>query len=270
MMYLGAPGRLVPIKCPVSQRETTTERYSFSTTLGGEVKAQVGPVGKRTWDISTGALTTPPDVGALKDFMNGAWGVGPFTFIAPDAPVVNMLTPKAASCDPSTLVRGGGTTVLGAPPMHLGVDGIAGRSVWTDGGGTMQLGPPVPVLPGQQATASAWILGAGSVRISFLNASGAEVSSAISQHAEYADPTRVAVTHTAPQSAVAARILITEGVTQAARPAITWTNQPYEWGDGQGCQKAVIHSTTRDLTKAWDDPRTGRWSDLSFTVQEVG
>lgn len=270
MMYLGVLGRLVAIKCPVSQRLDRTSRYSFVTTLGGEVKAQAGPVGKRVWDVSTGRLTTPSDVGALMDFVNGVWGPGPFWFIPVDAPVVNMLTPNAASCDPDTLTRGSGVTLLGSPPMHLGNDGVAARSVWTDGAGTIQFGAPVPTIPGEQATASAWVLGSGSVRLSFLNANGSEVSSAISFHNTYSEPTRVSVTHTAPTSAVSARILITEGITQAARPALTWTDEIYEWGDGQGCEKAVITDTSRDVTQAWRDRSTGKWSDVSFTIQEVG
>lgn len=270
MMYLGTVGRMASIKCPTMQRVNHADRYTFSTTLGGAVKAQAGPVGKRTWDIGLGSLTTPADVGVLMEFANGAWGPGPFWFVPSDAPVVNMLTPKAAVCDPSTLTLGGGTVLLGSPPMNLGDDGVAARSVWTDGAGPVTFGSPIPVIPDSPVTGSAWIMGTGSIELSFHNASGGQVRLARSPLTTASTPQRVSTTVTPPTTAAYVILRVTQGVTETARPAVTWTDEVYEWGDGQGCQKAVVHNTTRDLTKAWRNPRTGRWSDVSFTVQEVG
>ena len=270
MMYLGTLGRMVPIKCPTTQRVTTTDRYTFSTTLGGAVKAQVGPVGKRTWDIGLGSLTTPADVGALMDFVTGGWGVGPFVFVPADAPVVNMLTPKAAACDPAALILSSGAELLGTPPMNLGEDGVAATSAWTNGVGTVQFGGPIHAPPGQQVTASAWVVGEGSIRLSFVNANGSEIGTQVSPTQNIPTPQRIWVTGTVPANAAYVRAMTTQGITQVARPAVTWTSEPYEWGDGQGCDKAIIHAASRDVTAAWDNPRTGRWSDMSFTVQEVG
>lgn len=270
MMYLGTLGRMVPIKCPTAQRVNLTDRYSFTATLGGRVKAQAGPPGKRSWDISTGQLTTPADVGTLMEFATGVWGPGPFAFIPADAPVVNMLTPAAASCDRSVLNTLSGAEIIDTPPMNLGDEGVAARSVWSNGVGTVRFGDTVPVKPGKPVTASAWVLGAGSIRLTFVNASGNEIRAGLSPEGSPGAPQRLSVTLAAHPQAVGARISTTAGVTQVARPAITWTDQPFEWGDGQGCPQAVVHSPSRDVVKAWDNPTTGRWSNLSFVVQEIG
>lgn len=270
MMYLGTLGRMVPIKCPTTQRVAPADRYSFNTTLGGAVKAQAGPVGRRTWGIGLGPLSTPSDVGALMDFANGAWGAGPFWFVPADAPVVNMLSPGAASCAPDSVIVSDGAELLGTPPMHLDDDRVAARSVWKTPTGTATFGPPVPVLPTKPVTGSAWVLGQGSVQLRFVDSAGQHITTATSAQPGSTTPHRLAVTATAPATAAAVQLVITGPITQAARPALTWTDQAYEWGDGQGCPQAVVHEVGRDLVKAWDDPRTGRWSELSFTVQEVG
>lgn len=272
MMYLGTPGRMVAIKCPTTQRVNHADRYSFATTLGGKVKAQAGPVGRRTWDVSLGQLSTPSDVGALMDFAKGAWGSGPFWFVTADAPVVNLLTPQVAQCDPGSITVSSGTELLGTPPMDLGADGVAAQSVWKTATttGTATFGGPVPVLPGQPVTGSAWVIGTGTLRLVFLGPSGTQLATIDSEAAAWSTPQRLAVTTTAPGTATAVQLVAAGPLTHAARPAVTWTNQPYEWGDGQGCPKAVVHNASRDVVKAWDDPRTGRWSEISFTVQEVG
>ena len=270
MIYLGNMGRMVPIKCPASQQVVSAERYSFATTLGGAVKAQAGPVGKRSWKVGLGSLSTPSDVGAIMDFANGVWGPGPFWFVPTDGPVVNMLTPKAAACHRAEITLRGGAEILGTPPMILGGGEFAAQSVWTNGVGTAQLGNPVPVHPGEPVTASAWVVGSGSVRVEFLSSADIITGFGDSTLVETSTVRRASVTRVAPPGSVAARVQITAGITQATRPALTWTPEVYEWGDGQGCEKAILHNVDRDLTKAWRDPRTGRWSDVSFTVQEIG
>lgn len=270
MMYLGTLGRMVAIKCPTAQRVAPAERYSFNTTLGGTVKAQVGPAGRRTWDIGLGQLSTPADVGAIMDFASGVWGSGPFWFVPADAPVVNLLTPYAASCDPADLSLSGGSELLGSPPMSLDGDGFAARSVWTNGAGTVTFGGPVPIIPGQSVTGSAWVIGTGMLRLVFVDSNGTELSSVDSTPAGWSTPQRLTATARAPRTASAVQLMIAGPISQAARPAITWTNTAYEWGDGQGCHKAIVHNASRDLIKALHTPRAGRWSYVSFTVQEVG
>ena len=264
MMYLGSPGRMVGVKCPTRQRVGSSERYSFETTLEGRVKAQVVPLQRRVWDVELGQLTEPSEVATLQEFASGAWGKGPFWFVPADAPVVNMLTPD----DTSMRTAESHHDPIDTPPMAT-PDGWAARSYLNDGN-FVRLADYVPVLPGAQVTGSAYLRGSGGrVRIQFVD----ESHSPISLHnAPVATDQvqRMHVTATVPADAAYVQLWITSSITQVARPAITWTDQPYEYGEGQGCEKAVVHAVSRDVTKAWDNPKTGRWSSLSFTVQEVG
>lgn len=270
-VYLGQLGRMVELKCPAQQQVTPAERYSFRPTLEGRTKAQVKPVGRRVWGLSTSEATTPAEAGALADFANGAWGRGPFVFVSADAPVTNLLTPEQASCDPAVL-NGSAPTNSVAGPM-LTPDGWAGRSfmnstpaqlLWFGTGHT-------PVLPGQSVTASAYLLGAGAaVRLYFYDAAGATINSHTSTVTATAGTVvRSHVTRTAPANAVSCRVLAVNA-TQGARPAITWTASLFEWADGQGCTKAVIHGLSRNLVMASREASGGRYSNLSYTITEVG
>lgn len=250
MMFLGTPGRLVGVKCPVAQRVTPADGYSFQETLEGRVKAQVVPGRRRTWDVELGDLTTPAEVATLMEFAQGAWGQGPFWFVSADAAVVNLLTPAASSCDPAEVQMGSNATLLGSPPLNLGADGWAARSVWKDTANGAAIGSAVPVLPDVPVTSSAYVVGSGRLRLQFLDATGAAVSSHDSAGTGAAMASRVHVTAVPPSGAVAVRLWVTASVTHVARPAITWTDQPYEFGDGQGCEKAVVHAVSRGVIKA--------------------
>lgn len=269
-MYLGEPGRMVRIKCPTSLQVTPAGRHSFATTLGGTVKAQVGPKARRTWGVSLGPLSTPADVGVLMDFVNGSWGLGPWWFVPADAPVVNLLPPDAAACDPAAVSISDGGQLLGSPPLHLGDEGVAAQAIWKTDTGSAVLGAPVPALPNTPVTGSAWVIGAGTVRLQFVDATGATISGANTEQHGGLLPARLAVTATAPENVAGVQLMVVGPATQIARPAITWTDQPYPWGDGQGCPKAIVHSVSREVVKAWNNPTTGRWSDMTFTIQEVG
>ena len=264
MMYLGTLGRMVEIKCPTTQRVAPAERFSFSTTLGGEVKAQMGPLGRRTWDIQLGRLSTPSDVEALMAFANGDWGAGPFWFIPADAPVVNLMPPAVAASDPAFI---SGT----AAGPWLTSEGWAARSTLNDTGGFIYWRVEVPVLQGVEVTGSMVVRGdGGQVRLNWLDALGNSVGISASERVAGSETQRIAVTAAPPIGAVSARLGVSPLVERFTRPSMTWTTEPYEFGDGQGCSKAVVLNASRDVTTAWNDPRTGRWSDISFAVQEVG
>ena len=270
MIYLGTPGRMVGISCPAEQRLETAERYSFQTTLEGRVKAQVRPGGRRSWDLRLPRTSTPSEVATLAAFANGSWGPGPFWFVSADAPVVNHLSPAQASLDPSHLP--GPVSVSLGGPMHT-VDGLAPRSWLHSSPGTlMSLGDSyIPVVPGKFVTASAYLNGPEPrVSLYFYDSLGNIVRNHLGPSAgASSDGRRFSVTTSVPVGAVSCRIRA-QGVSQAARPAITWTDQVFEWGDGQGCEKAVVLGGQRNLIQALDIPTNGRYADYSFTVQEVG
>lgn len=270
MIYLGTPGRMIELKCPASQQLSADGEPSFQTTLGGRRIAQL-PTGarRRAWQCQLSDASTPQEVGAVMGFINGEWGTGPFVFVSADAPVVNLLSPGSASCAPGSFAASGVGTAIPGGPLRT-PDGWAGRSVLNSGSSPSWI-EQVPVLPGVPVTASVYAHGiGGTLRLAWRDAAGAEVGAAASPALVNGLVARLHVTATPPANAVTCQLSLGAAVLQAARPAATWSDSPLEWGDGQGCPKVIIHGASRDLVMASRDPRGGRYSNLSFTVTEVG
>lgn len=267
--YIGQLGRLVKLKCPSSQGMTPAERYSFSQTLEGRVKAQVSPVSRRSWSVGI-STATPADIGALTSFSSGEWGPGPFVWIAEGSTSVNMITPSGASCDP-LLARAGNNTMAG--PLQLPDGSWAGRSIVnSDPSLIMTFSQEyVPVIEGTPVTASAYVRGTDAgVRVYFYNSAGTQIGNSTSpMRATPAAAVRCWVTTTAPAGAVSCR-MFGYLADQGTRPAITWTPDLREWGDGMGCEKAVVADSGIQLVLAIDQPTNGHYSDASFTIREVG
>lgn len=263
-MYLGSPGRMVGIKCPVTQRVTADEGYRFVTTLEGKRKAQVVPGHRRVWDISTGQVTEPQQVAALMEFASGAWGPGPFWFVPEAAAQVNLMSPHD--------VMNAGDFPGG--PMRLDdgswsalsrADRGDGIIFWRDSG----IPSDPPALPGEPVTASAYVEGVGGyVLLQFFDRDLNQISSEQSSSSNVSlTGVRLSATAISPPNAAYARISAREA-SRAARPAVTWTRGVTEWGEGLGCPKAVVSQSGQDLIRAI--PGVPVLSDLSFTVTEVG
>lgn len=270
MIYLGTLGRMVGLKCPSSQQLSQTEKYSFDSTLEGRVKAQALPAQRRVWNLSTSDATTPSEQAALQGFVNGNWGPGPFVFVSADAPVTNMLTPAAAA----SMENNGITNIMYTGPVNLGKDGWEARSITLDdamGVGAVFGINAVPLPPDGVVTGSAYVKGvSAALRLYWYDINGAFISF----NGTTAEDTqgmfkRLSITRTAPEGAVSVR-LVTHGVNTATRPAVTWGPHLYEWADGQGCAKAVIHGVSRSIVMASSDPHGGRYSNASYTITEVG
>lgn len=273
MIYLGTLGRLVGIKCPASQNVESEGRYSFETTLEGKRKGQVRPIGRRTWSLQSSDATQPADIGALMSFVDGDWGSGPFNFVSADALFTNLLTPTGSACRE---VQSWSSNIKLDGPVDLGADGFASGSIRSDApfsvdgnGAEMYLGLDfVPIIPGRQVTASAWVRGAGSrVRIYWYedvtqSPSGATTGVGVGA----AGWSRLHVTGMPPQGAVACR-MIAVNAEQSTRPAITWTDSVQPWSGGQGCPRAVVHDASSSLTLTG---LTGTYANVSYTVTEVG
>lgn len=271
--YLGTLGRLIPIYSNPSMDVTPTESYTFVRTLEGRVKGQARAVaGRRTWELS-GRHAKASDVGTLEGFASGEWGMGPFVWVAPDAPAVNLLAPEVAMCGPLAVFS---STVSRTGPMALG-DGIwSGSSLTTsDPNGTLWVAAskaPVPVLPGQPVTASAYVLGAGAkVRLHWVAADGSAMNGTVTSAGTgtAGTPQRLHATGTPPVGAVSCTMSTTKAL-QITRPAITWTDRVFPWGSGRGCLKAVVSATGRTALGASSTNPNGNYSDISFTITEVG
>lgn len=266
MIYLGSLGRMIGIKCPASQNVQSEERHSFSTTLEGRRKAQVKQVGRRTWSLQTSDATTPAEHSLLSQFADGAWGPGPFAFVPADAPATNLLTPGAASCDPA-LITSSFTSNGGPAEVEPGL--WVGRSYLNSSTSLNMVFPArTPILQGVPVTGSAYVRGLDmKVYISFWDAADQFISSASSSGSGSASSwSRLSVTRTPPVNAVRVAVY-TNGAGRGAAPAVTWSESAFPWSDGQGCDKAVVSSMSRDQVLAVPG---STYSNVSFTVSEVG
>lgn len=265
-VYLGSLGRLVKLPYVGSQQVQSEERYNFASTLEGKRKAQIRAKGPRTWALSANHFR-PNEHSLLSQFANGAWGNGPFVFVSADAPVSNMLTPGAASCDPALITATAFISNGGPVEVESGV--WVGRSYLNTSSSINTAFPArTPVILGRPVTGSAYVRGAGmKVNISFWDAADQFISSAASTGSGSASAwSRLDVTRIPPANAVRVAVYAS-GAGRGAAPAVTWSDSVLPWSDGQGCDKAVVHGVTRDQVKAMPGHT---YSNVSFTVSEVG
>ncbi len=268
--YLGTLNNLIELKSPSTLTVAGADNFTFETTLEGKPKAQVRPLSRRQWQLRM-ETATPAELAAVAAFAAGEWGFGPFVWVPTDAPVTNLLTPAQATCDPSVII--GSSNITAGGPLSLGRDGMAGRSYFNPTPATaLYFGADkVPVIPGQDVTASAYLLGDGAdMRLRWFDANNTFISTTAGPATgSSSEVRRVSVTATPPTGAKSIQINTVNAV-QAARPAVTWTSQPFDWFDGQGCTKAVISGMSRQLLLALREPLYGRYSDASFLITEVG
>lgn len=267
--YLGQLGRLVPIYSNPSMEVSGIPARTFQTTLEGRVKAQVRPVGRRSWTLSA-AYASPGEVAALLDFATGVWGNGPFAWVPPTAPAINMLAPDVASCGLEA-IRTSNASMAG--PLLLPDGSWAGRSLLnSDTSELMFFGPgTIPVVAGGTVTASAYVVGAGAkCAVQFRDSAGEFVSSKYSTQSGVAGSSiRLSVTAEVPPNAVSCAVFGANTI-RGARPALTWTDHANEWGPGEGCSKAIVEAVSREALTGSTDVRGRRDSNISFTIREVG
>lgn len=270
MIYLGSLGRMIGIKSPAQQGVASDTRHRFDRSLEGRVKAQVLPVGRRTWTLQTSAATTPTEYSTLEQFASGAWGTGPFQFVSADAAITNLLTPDESLCmgDPiASYYSAGG-------PVDLGVGGWSARS-WVHSDSSLAgeiyfQQTPAPILPGVRVTGSAWIRGEGAkLRLYWYDSPfGNPIAGTVDSGplTIFDGWTRVTVIGDPPEGAIGVRV-VAQYADFATMPAITWTKQAKPWGSGQGCSKAVVSQLERSQVRANEVSNLSR---VSFAVTEVG
>lgn len=265
-VYLGQIGRMIELWSTPSAQVQTDDRYTFLTTVEGKRRAQRRPVGRREWSVNADYSTTA-EAAALSDFASGAWGPGPFVFVSAEAPVTNMLTPAAASCDPAA---GMGSTNSEGGPM-LTNDGWAPRSIRSGSGADIWFGDErVPIIEGEPVTVSAYVEGSGAaVRVTWYTADGSTLGSDTSRvTATAATTVRSWITVSPPAGAAALRVRAANAV-RGSRPSVTRGELLYPWADGRGCSQAVVTAVGRDVVLAGRGLNR-QFESVSYTVTEVG
>lgn len=258
--WLGPLGGLVALPDSAgsvsSSREATAQ---YRPLLDGGLVAYVEHVRPmRTWNITIPRVD-PEEISGFRELLEhdplGAWW-----FVHPHARATNVLTP--GMCDKPELVQAGARPVEGGDRVV--------RS-WMAGGASVTWGP-VPVVQGIPVTGSAFLSSAEQVTVGlrWLDLAGATLSTTTaSQAVPSGTLRRVAVTGKPPAGAVSV-VLVAAHAAVVARPAVTWTKGPTEWGPGAGASAVHVAGWSSDLVKAVFDPGVDlRMEDVSFSVQEV-
>ncbi|WP_270409477.1 hypothetical protein [Brachybacterium paraconglomeratum] len=198
-------------------------------------------------------LLDAAEMSVVDEFVQGAWGAGPFRWVSCAAHDSNALTP--------------GQSILASLDAGTGMDMASGwspRSVL--GPSPVKLAERVPVIPGKPVTVAVETTGAATLTVTFRSAAGGVV----------AMPSRAAsgtlaqqLVYSAPSVAPEARTVDVEvsGHVRAARPQVSWTREARPWVPGRGAEQVVIQSGVADPVVI--NPAGGYWSG-SLSLIEVG
>ncbi|MEJ6544488.1 hypothetical protein PQI65_14970 [Brachybacterium paraconglomeratum] len=253
--YLGTTARMVPVAPASAQSEARPERFVVQQAASRRWAfdtARRGGVQGREWAVDLGLLNAV-DMAAVDEFVQGAWGPGPFRWVSCAAHDSNVLTP--------------GQSILASLDAGSGMDTASGwspRSVL--GPSPVKLAEGVPVIPGKPVMVAVETTGAATLTVVFRNGAGGVVST----HARYASGTLAQrLVFSAPSVQSTARSVDVEvsGHVRAARPQVTWTREARPWVPGRGAEQVVIQSGVADPVVI--NPAGGYWSG-SLSLIEVG
>lgn len=268
MMYLGSLGRMIGVRCSSSLAVDYGDRYTLSRTVEGGVRAQVRPVAPRQWSVGWGDLSTPADLTVLQDFVNGAWGAGPWWFLSDEAVNTNILTPRQALL----LDREQRDDWIDGGPVQVSDGTIAPSSLLVGmSSGWDPVFRRLPVRGGQPVTWTAEVEGDGTVApwiaLAFYDAAGANILGAYQEGQRAVGMQRVSLTRVAPDDAVMVAVGVRYQTKRLARPQLTWTaTPPPVFSEGRGCANAIVHQVRQGVVLTWPE-RTLLNAD--FVVSEV-
>lgn len=252
--YLGTAARMVPAVPMVAQSEDRPERFAVMATASRRWAFDTARNGAtpRAWSVDLGLLDGR-EMAVLDEFVQGAWGPGPFRWVSCAAHDSNVLTPAQS--------------VLADLDAGSGMDTLAGwspRSVL--GPDPVVLAERVPVIPGKPVTVTVDTTGAATLTVVFRRGAGSVVST---QTAAATGVLAQRLTYTAPSVPATARTVDIEvsGHTRAARPQVTWTAEARPWVPGRGAESVVIQQGSIDPIVI--NPQGGYWAG-SVSLVEVG
>lgn len=271
MSWIGELGSF--IECgPFESREVSTSRPARErTTLGGVTSVQIGAKTRREWTLVMPEVSASSDLSVLLAFVEGEYGSGPWRFVSDFASTTNVISPRGSVLD--TSIAPVGTTTNGGPAALP--DGTrAGRSWLLTSGATVFLPwvdglEYVPVVPGRRVTASVYAQGQGGrMRIRFYAADGTITRTVAHSLVAGTGIERMTLSATPAVGEASALIILDQGITRFARPALSWTDSARPWSVGGGAPNVYISdmSVTPLKDNIWDQSIGGG----SFKVSEVG
>lgn len=253
--YLGTTARMVPVAPASAQSEARSDRFVVQQAASRRWAfdtARRGGVQGREWGVDLGLLDAA-EMSVVDEFVQGAWGPGPFRWVSCAAHDSNVLTP--------------GQSILALLDSGTGMDTAAGwapRSVL--GPGRVVLAERVPVIAGIPVTVAVETTGAATLTVVFRSGAGGIVST---QTVAASGTLAQRLVYSAPSVLSTARTVDIEvsGHIRAARPQVTWTRGPRPWVPGRGAEQVIIQSGVSDPVVI--NPAGGYWSG-SLSLIEVG
>ena len=253
--YLGTTARMVPVAPSAAQSEARPERFviqqAASRRWAFDTARRGGEQG-REWAVDLGLLDAV-EMAAVDEFVQGAWGPGPFRWVSCAAHDSNVLTP--------------GQSILASLDAGTGMDTASGwspRSVL--GPSPAMLAERVPVIPGRPVTVAADVAGAATLTITWRSGTGSVVAA---QSVEASGTLPQRLVFSVPRASATVRTLDVQvsGHSRAARPQVTWTGEARPWVPGRGAESVVIQAGATDPLVI--NPAGGYWSG-SLNLIEVG
>ena len=268
--WIGPLGSLIEFKCPSAVESTSEDPHVYFRPLGGDVTAtRLGDgIRPRVWEVSV-STARPQQVAALQALGDGAFGPGPFVFIPPGAPSLNMLGKRQAlslgETSSAYVVTQGGTPV--STP-----EGLAGAYYGTtsDAPASYEFGT-APVIPGVPVTGKAFtqslLGGTSTVQLVFFTAGGGRLTetaiiSGSSTSGEY-----LTVTGTPPAGAAYVHLRARGAVV--THPQVTWTEEPRTWTPSAASINVVVSPLSDSVRRATGRPGEETITDHRFSVTEL-
>lgn len=271
MAHLGKLGFLVELKCAASLSLQTVRPARARTTLGGVNTVQVGARTNRTWDVSLSDASTPAEHAEIRAFVEGEHGLGPWCFVSDWASVTNVISPRGSVLEVGIPQNG---SSLNGGSMVLPDGNVAGRSLLVSSPTTAVVLPrvdsanePIPVIPGVKVTGSVWALGSSArLRLRFYDLAGNILATFSGASFTAVTPTRL-ILSAVPPAESAYGLLIVDGVTRVARPALSWTDSARPWSVGEGAPMAHVSEVGTNIGLA---TREIQYGSASYQIVEVG
>lgn len=253
--YLGTTARMVAAVPMAAQSERRPERFAIQAARSRRWAfdtSRRGGVQPREWGVDLGLLDAR-EMAVLDEFVQGAWGPGPFRWVSCAAHDSNVLTP--------------GQSILASLDAGTGMDTASGwspRSVL--GPARVVLAERVPVIPGKPVTVTVETTGAATLTVVFRNGVGGVVST---QTRAATGTLAQRLIYSAPSVLSTARTVDVEvsGHVRASRPQVSWTRETRPWVPGRGAEQVIIQSGSSDPLVI--NPAGGYWSG-SLSLIEVG
>lgn len=269
---IGWPGSLIPLPDRMGALESTRDVAAKVSQSATGTRRVLLPQQRaaRTWSVSI-PRCRPDEIAPLLELEAITSWMPPLCWVSPWAAVTNVLTPPLASLDWLAGIRGRlGRTPLAEGGHTLGaVTSLTTTQTWRVVAGAL-------LCDTRPWTATLRVAGTGTVTLTAdeIDSAGTTVRSTTAKiTATQAELRPVSVSQPAVHSRAVRLHMQVSGATAVARPQVTWTPGPVEYGVGEGAVSVVLAGEIKtDVVMAVPDADKGayRLLDAAFSLIEYG